>query len=286
MTLARPDGTTAAIPVEQKDTWYVDLVTVSHDQRDEYVIRDLFVDLMIGDDTLPRMLDLDEIADACAAGWISTGATHRRLTTMARFLDGKGRTGRESQGGGGRGEDGSMSGDEPEGVVLRRPRVKQNAPRWWPGTRCHRATSIGPSIRLSAIRPRGQPLDATPATPQPRAIIRAISSANRSPSRPRVVADHLAGVGDAPERAGVVRDAVEDLERNAVLVLDHRRRSTYEQLLQVALADVAGDVADVVARAVAAKAAASISRGATIRSWTTSSLRPRLPQAYRKPSVS
>ena len=84
---ARPDGTTAAIPVEQKDTWYVDLVTVSHDQRDEYVIRDLFVDVMIGDDTLPRMLDLDEIADACAAGWISTAQLIDGLRRWQRFLD-------------------------------------------------------------------------------------------------------------------------------------------------------------------------------------------------------
>jgi len=84
---ARPDGTTAAIPVEQKDTWYVDLVTVSRDQRDEYVIRDLFVDVMIGDDTLPRMLDLDEIADACAAGWISTAQLIDGLRRWQRFLD-------------------------------------------------------------------------------------------------------------------------------------------------------------------------------------------------------
>ena len=83
----RPDGTTAAIPVEQRDTRYVDLVTVSHDQRDDYVIRDLFVDVMIGDDTLPRMLDLDEIADARAAGWISTAQLIDGLRRWQRFLD-------------------------------------------------------------------------------------------------------------------------------------------------------------------------------------------------------
>src|SRR5215210_5488581 len=61
-----------------------------------------------------------------------------------------------------------------------------------------------------------------------------------------LVADDLPGVGDAPELSGVVRDAVEDVERDAVFVF--YLLSLYglaEQLLHVALADIAGELADV-----------------------------------------
>src|SRR5215218_2393031 len=62
----------------------------------------------------------------------------------------------------------------------------------------------------------------------------------------RLVADDLAGVGDAPEGAGVVGDAVEDVEGDAVLVLDRGCLDRLaEELPQVALADVAGQVANV-----------------------------------------
>src|SRR5215470_15859357 len=62
----------------------------------------------------------------------------------------------------------------------------------------------------------------------------------------RPVADDLAGVGDAPEGAGVVRDTIEDLEWDTVLVGNIGRLDRLaEKLLQVALADVAGDVADI-----------------------------------------
>jgi len=52
--------------------WYVDLVTIDRDQQGSYVLRDLFIDVMIREGAVPRMLDLDEIADAREAGWIST----------------------------------------------------------------------------------------------------------------------------------------------------------------------------------------------------------------------
>ena len=62
----------------------------------------------------------------------------------------------------------------------------------------------------------------------------------------RPVADDLACVGDAPEGAGVVRDTIEDLEWDTVLVGNIGRLDRLaEKLLQVALADVAGDVADI-----------------------------------------
>src|SRR5829696_8894158 len=60
------------------------------------------------------------------------------------------------------------------------------------------------------------------------------------------VADDLPCVGDAPEFPGVVRDAVEDVERDTVLVFYVRRLdSLAEELLHVPLADVAGELPDV-----------------------------------------
>src|SRR5215210_2039793 len=60
------------------------------------------------------------------------------------------------------------------------------------------------------------------------------------------VADDLPCVGDAPEFPGVVRDAVEDVERDAVLVFYIRRLDRLaEELLHVPLADIAGELPDV-----------------------------------------
>ena len=66
-----------------------------------------------------------------------------------------------------------------------------------------------------------------------------MSSAKRaSESSARLVPDNLPGVGYAPERPGVVRDAVEDVERDAVFVFYVRRLyGLAEELLHVALAD-------------------------------------------------
>ena len=83
----QPDGTTVAIPVEQQDMWYVDLVTIDRDQRGGYVLRDLFIDVMIREGAVPRLLDLDEIADAREAGWISTAQLLDGLRRWQRFLD-------------------------------------------------------------------------------------------------------------------------------------------------------------------------------------------------------
>ena len=63
----------------------------------------------------------------------------------------------------------------------------------------------------------------------------------------RLVADDLPSVRDRPERTGVVADAVEDLEGHAVVVGDRVGLDGAEvELLQVAFADPAGDVAQVV----------------------------------------
>jgi len=67
--------------------WYVDLVTIDRDQQGGYVLRDLFIDVMIRYGAGPRMLDLDEIADAQEAGWISTAQLLDGLRRWQRFLD-------------------------------------------------------------------------------------------------------------------------------------------------------------------------------------------------------
>src|SRR5215211_6821400 len=62
----------------------------------------------------------------------------------------------------------------------------------------------------------------------------------------RLIADNFPGVGDTPELPGVVGDAVEDVEGDAVFVFYLRRLDRLaEELLHVALADVAGELADV-----------------------------------------
>src|SRR5919202_4344839 len=65
-----------------------------------------------------------------------------------------------------------------------------------------------------------------------------------------VVADHAPRIGNAPERARVVRHPVEDLERHAPFVLDPLGLDRpHKQLLQVAGADVRSEVALVRSRA-------------------------------------
>ena len=83
----RSDGTTVTIPAEQQDSWYVDLVTIGRDAAGGYVVRDLYVDVMLGDGLMPRMLDLDELADACEAGTITLEQLADGLRQWQRFLD-------------------------------------------------------------------------------------------------------------------------------------------------------------------------------------------------------
>src|SRR5215212_8378909 len=62
----------------------------------------------------------------------------------------------------------------------------------------------------------------------------------------RLIADNFPGVGYAPELPGVVGDAVEDVEGDAVFVFYLRRlHRLTEKLLHVALADIAGELTDV-----------------------------------------
>src|SRR5205814_731742 len=63
----------------------------------------------------------------------------------------------------------------------------------------------------------------------------------------RRIADDPAGVHYAPDRAGVARGAIEDLERDPMGVLDRGRVDRFhDQLGQVAGAEVGGEIAPVV----------------------------------------
>ncbi len=84
---ARPDGTVIAVPKEQQDSWYVDLVTINRGPGNSFVLRDLYVDVMICAGRLPRMLDLDELADACTSGTITLAQLADGLRRWQRFLD-------------------------------------------------------------------------------------------------------------------------------------------------------------------------------------------------------
>jgi hypothetical protein len=86
-TWRRPGRSTVEIPAEQRDSWYVDLVTVEHLQDGGVVLRDLYVDVMLGPGLVPRTLDLDELADACEVGTITVGQLVDGLRRWQRFLD-------------------------------------------------------------------------------------------------------------------------------------------------------------------------------------------------------
>src|SRR5919112_2108307 len=61
-----------------------------------------------------------------------------------------------------------------------------------------------------------------------------------------LIPDNFPGVGDAPELSGVIRDAVEDVEGDAMFVFYLRRlHGLTEQLLHVELADVPRKLADI-----------------------------------------
>lgn len=85
----RSDGTSWSMPPTERDTWYIDLVTVDAEaESTTYVVRDLFVDVMIAcDGRHPRMLDLDELADAVEATWITMHQALDGLRRWQAFLD-------------------------------------------------------------------------------------------------------------------------------------------------------------------------------------------------------
>jgi hypothetical protein len=80
------DGSNVESDPSGRDSWYVDLITV-HAQDDRYTFRDLYIDVIIPTDGRHyRMLDLDEYADAMAAGTLSLGSRRRRAAPVAALL--------------------------------------------------------------------------------------------------------------------------------------------------------------------------------------------------------
>jgi Protein of unknown function (DUF402) len=66
--------------------WYCDLVSISGD--DPVIVRDLYVDIIVGLPTEPyRVLDLDEYADAVAAGDLTLAEGLDGLRRTQAFLD-------------------------------------------------------------------------------------------------------------------------------------------------------------------------------------------------------
>ena len=69
------------------DTWYVDLVHISA-QPGTVVVRDLYIDVLVPTDGRhQRLLDLDEFADAMAAGELDAGVAIDGLRRWQSFLD-------------------------------------------------------------------------------------------------------------------------------------------------------------------------------------------------------
>ena len=83
----KPDGSIADTEPQGPDSWYVDLVAV-HREGDVYTCLDLYIDVMItGDGRGYRILDLDEYADAMAAGHLSLQEGIDGLRRWQAFLD-------------------------------------------------------------------------------------------------------------------------------------------------------------------------------------------------------
>ena len=83
----KPDGSVVEADPRGRGSWYVDLVMVDA-QRDRYVFRDLYIDVMVPTDGRHyRMLDLDEYADAMADGTLSLHDAIDGLRRWQHFLD-------------------------------------------------------------------------------------------------------------------------------------------------------------------------------------------------------
>ncbi len=80
-------------------TWYVDLVHVTAGPG-SITVRDLYIDVLVPTDGRhQRLLDLDEFADAIAAGQLDAGVAIDGLRRWQRFLDRHLHADRDPQGG-------------------------------------------------------------------------------------------------------------------------------------------------------------------------------------------
>lgn len=61
-----------------------------------------------------------------------------------------------------------------------------------------------------------------------------------------MVPNYFAGIGDTPERSGVIGHAVKDVKRHAMFILNWKCFDRPgKKLLQIALADIAREITDV-----------------------------------------
>jgi hypothetical protein len=82
------DGLTVECDPMGRESWYVDLVTIDLLDSDRFVVRDLYIDVIVPTDGRHyRMLDLDEYADAIVAGKLSLSQAADGLRRWQRFLD-------------------------------------------------------------------------------------------------------------------------------------------------------------------------------------------------------
>jgi hypothetical protein len=81
-------GVEVEVAPADEDTWYVDLITVEQPDPTTFVLRDLFLDVMVpADRRHHRMLDLDEFGDAIESGKITTAQAIDGLRRWQGFLD-------------------------------------------------------------------------------------------------------------------------------------------------------------------------------------------------------
>jgi hypothetical protein len=83
----KADGRLVEMDPRGRESWYVDLLAVEQ-QGDRYILRDLFIDVMVPTDGRHyRMLDLDDYADAMANGTLPLDLAIDGLRRWQRFLD-------------------------------------------------------------------------------------------------------------------------------------------------------------------------------------------------------
>jgi hypothetical protein len=84
---SRPDGVVITVDATGDGVWYVDLISVKSVSHG-YELRDLYIDVMVPHDGRhSRMLDLDDYADAIAAGALSLPEAVDGLRRWQAFLD-------------------------------------------------------------------------------------------------------------------------------------------------------------------------------------------------------
>jgi hypothetical protein len=84
----RLDGSVVETDPKGRDSWYVDLIDVETLDREGYIFRDLYIDVIVPTDGRHyRLLDLEEYADAMIEGKLTPIQAADGLRRWQRFLD-------------------------------------------------------------------------------------------------------------------------------------------------------------------------------------------------------